>query len=157
MQNSPTDKHRRGHRTAARYGSWLLLLAGLGLTAAIGVTAAVIGAYYFVAPGLPAAEAIREIPLQIPLRIFSRDGRLIEEVGERRRFLVTYDEIPDHVVNAFIAAEDRRFFVHPGVDYQGILRAGFRLLVSGKISGGGSTLTLVERSPKVPGESWRCR
>lgn len=141
MQNSPTNKPRTGHKTAARYTSWFLLLGGLGVTAAIGVTAAVIGAYYFVAPGLPAAEAIREIPLQIPLRIFSRDGRLIEEVGERRRFLVTYDEIPEHVVNAFIAAEDRRFFEHPGVDYQGILRAGFRLLVAGKISGGGSTLT----------------
>jgi penicillin-binding protein 1A len=141
MQNSPTDKHRSGHRTASSLISWLLLLAGLAATATIGVTAAVIGAYHFVTPGLPAAEAIRDIPLQIPLRIFSRDGRLIEEIGERRRFLVTYDEIPQHVVNAFIAAEDRRFFEHPGVDYQGILRAGFRLMVSGRISGGGSTLT----------------
>jgi len=141
MQNSPTDKHRSSHRTANRLISWLLLLAGLAATTAIGVIAAVIGAYHFVAPGLPAAEAIRDIPLQIPLRIFSRDGRLIEEIGERRRFLVTYDEIPQHVINAFIAAEDRRFFEHPGVDYQGILRAGFRLLISGRISGGGSTLT----------------
>lgn len=141
MQNPSSNKHRSGHKTTPRYLRWLLLLAGLGTVSAIAMTAAVIGAYYFIAPGLPAAEEIREIPLQIPLRIFSRDGRLIEEVGERRRFLVTYDDIPPHVVNAFIAAEDRRFFEHPGVDYQGILRAGFRLLVSGRISGGGSTLT----------------
>ena len=141
MQNHPANKHRSGHRKGLRYLRWLLLLAGLGTLSAIAITAAIIGAYYFVAPGLPAAEAIREIPLQIPLRIFSRDGRLIEEVGERRRFLVTYEDIPAHVVNAFIAAEDRRFFEHPGVDYQGILRAGFRLLVAGRISGGGSTLT----------------
>ena len=92
-------------------------------------------------PACPAAETIRDIPLQIPLRIFSRDRRLIEEVGERRRVLVDFDEIPPHVVNAFIAAEDRRFWVHPGIDYQGILRAAFRLAVSGEISGGGSTLT----------------
>jgi len=105
------------------------------------VTATVIGAYYYVAPGLPPAETIREIPLQIPLRIFSRDGYLIEEVGERRRILITYDEVPQHVVDAFVAAEDRRFFVHPGVDYQGILRAGLLLLKTGEISGGGSTLT----------------
>lgn len=141
MQNHPANKHRSGHRKGPRYLRWLYLLAGLGTLSAITITSAIIGAYYFVAPGLPAAEAIREIPLQIPLRIFSRDGRLIEEVGERRRFLVTYEDIPAHVVNAFIAAEDRRFFEHPGVDYQGILRAGFRLLVAGRISGGGSTLT----------------
>ncbi len=100
-----------------------------------------IGAYYYVAPGLPPAETIRDIPLQIPLRIFSRDGLLIEEVGERRRILVTFDDVPPHVVDAFVAAEDRRFFVHPGVDYQGILRAGLLLLRTGQISGGGSTLT----------------
>lgn len=141
MQNPSSNKHRSGHKTKSRYLRWLLLLVGFGTVSAIAMTAAVIGAYYFVAPGLPAAEEIREIPLQIPLRIFSRDGRLIEEVGERRRFPVTYDDIPAHVVNAFIAAEDRRFFEHPGVDYQAILRAGFRLLVSGRISGGGSTLT----------------
>jgi penicillin-binding protein 1A len=105
------------------------------------ITALVIGAYYYVQPGLPAAETIRDIPLQIPLRIFSRDRRLIEEVGERRRVLVEFDEIPPHVVNAFIAAEDRRFWEHPGIDYQGIMRAAFRLAVSGEISGGGSTLT----------------
>ena len=141
MQNLPSNKHRSGHRKTRRYLRWFGLLSGLAGVTAIGITATVIGAYYFVAPGLPAAEAIREIPLQIPLRIFSRDGRLIEEVGERRRFLVSYNDIPQHVVNAFIAAEDRRFFIHPGVDYQGILRAAFRLLVSGRISGGGSTLT----------------
>jgi len=141
MQKPSRDKHRSGHRKRRRHLRWLVLLAGITAIVSIGMTAGVIGAYYFVAPGLPAAEAIRKIPLQIPLRIFSRDGRLIEEVGERRRFLVTFEDIPAHVVNAFIAAEDRRFFEHPGVDYQGILRASLRLLVSGRISGGGSTLT----------------
>lgn len=122
-------------------GRWLVLFAGLTLLGGVSATSAVIGAYYFVAPGLPPAETIREIPLQIPLRIFSRDGRLIEEVGERRRILVSYDEIPDHVVAAFVSAEDRRFFEHPGIDYQGILRAVVLLARSGEISGGGSTIT----------------
>jgi len=124
-----------------RYLRWLLLALGLGMAGATGITATVIGAYYYVAPGLPPAETIRQIPLQIPLRIFSRDGLLIEEVGERRRILITYADVPEHVVDAFVAAEDRRFFVHPGVDYQGILRAGLLLLKTGEISGGGSTLT----------------
>jgi penicillin-binding protein 1A len=100
-----------------------------------------IGAYYYVAPSLPPADAIREIPLQIPLRIFSRDGRLIEEVGERRRVLVDYEDLPPFVVHAFVAAEDGRFFEHPGIDYLGILRAGLRMIRTGEISGGGSTIT----------------
>jgi len=120
---------------------WLILLAGLGVMASLVVTSGIIGAYFYVAPSLPQAETIREIPLQIPLRIFSRDGRLIEEVGERRRILVTYDDLPDFVVNAFVAAEDGRFFDHPGIDYQGILRALLLLVKSGEISGGGSTIT----------------
>jgi penicillin-binding protein 1A len=141
MQNSGTQHDERPGNRKNRYAKWLILLAGLGLAVTMAVTAAVIGAYYYVAPGLPPAETIREIPLQIPLRIYSRDRRLIAEVGERRRILVTFDDLPAHVVKAFVAAEDRRFFDHPGIDYQGILRAGIRLIGTGEISGGGSTLT----------------
>lgn len=118
-----------------------MLLAGLGLAVSVMLSASIVGAYYYVAPSLPQAHTIRDIPLQIPLRIFSRDGRLIEEVGERRRILVDYEDLPDFVVEAFVAAEDGRFFEHPGIDYQGILRAAFLLLRSGEISGGGSTIT----------------
>jgi len=117
------------------------LLAGCGLTGSLAATSGVIGAYYYVAPSLPKAETIRDIPLQIPLRIFSRDGRLIEEVGERRRMLVAYDDLPQYVVDAFVSAEDGRFFEHPGVDYQGILRALLQLASTGEIKSGGSTIT----------------
>ena len=119
----------------------MVLLLGLGACGAIGAVAAITGAYYFVEPGLPKAETIRDIPLQIPLRIFSRDGYLISEIGERRRILINFDDLPPHVVHAFVSAEDRRFFEHPGIDYQGIARSFARLLQSGEISGGGSTLT----------------
>jgi penicillin-binding protein 1A len=105
------------------------------------ISAAIVGAYYFVKPGLPAAETIRDISLQIPLRIFTRDGRLIAEIGERRRILVTYEDVPPHVIQAFLAAEDHRFFEHPGVDYQGVLRAGLNFLRSGSRSQGGSTIS----------------
>jgi penicillin-binding protein 1A len=90
---------------------------------------------------LPQAETIRDIPLQIPLRIYSRDGYLIEEIGQHRRVLVKYDEVPQHVVQAFIAAEDRRFFEHPGIDYRGVLRAAAQWLTTGHVESGGSTLT----------------
>lgn len=117
------------------------MLVGLGAVGAIGVSAGIIGAYYFAQPGLPAAETIRHIPLQVPLRIFSRDGHLISEIGKRRRIPITFDEVPEHVVNAFVAAEDRRFFVHPGVDYRGILRGIVQYLIRGEAASGGSTLT----------------
>jgi penicillin-binding protein 1A len=119
----------------------LVVLLGLGGLFAIGSVAGVIGAYYYVAPSLPAAETIRDIRLEVPLRIYSRDGYLISEIGERRRIPVTYEDVPQHVVQAFVAAEDRRFFVHPGIDYRGVLRALSSLLLTGEISGGGSTLT----------------
>ncbi|NCF13671.1 MAG: PBP1A family penicillin-binding protein [Gammaproteobacteria bacterium] len=119
----------------------VIVLLGLGVITAVGAVAGVVGAYYYVQPGLPAAETIRDIPLQIPLRIFSRDGLLVSEIGERRRILVTFDDLPQHVVHAFVAAEDQRFFVHPGIDYRGILRAFAQLAATGDISSGGSTLT----------------
>ena len=119
-----------------------IVMLALGALGGIGAVAGTVGAYYFVEPGLPAAATIRDIPLQVPLRIFSRDGRLISEIGERRRIPVTYEEVPQHVVNAFIAAEDQRFFEHPGIDYRGVLRALTRFLQTGDASGGGgSTIT----------------
>lgn len=144
MQNERkkmSNSRKPGRRPRRRSLRWLILLAGLGLTGSIGATAGIIGAYLYVAPSLPRAETIRDIPLQIPLRIFSRDGRLIEEVGERRRFLVGYSDLPKYVVDAFVSAEDGRFFEHPGIDYQGIIRALVQLIGTGEIKSGGSTIT----------------
>ncbi len=135
----PNQQPKRSRTT--RYAPWLALCAGVSLILSMMFASGLVGAYYYVAPSLPPAEAIREIPLQIPLRIFSRDGRLIEEVGERRRILVDYEDLPPFVVDAFVAAEDGRFFEHPGIDYLGILRAGLRMIRTGEISGGGSTIT----------------
>jgi penicillin-binding protein 1A len=141
MHKPPKTNKNLRHIRRRRLLRSLTLFLGLGVSGTIAAVAAVIGAYYFVEPGLPRAETIRDIPLQIPLRIFSRDGYLISEIGERRRILVTFEDLPAHVVHAFISAEDRRFFEHPGIDYQGIMRSFARLLKSGEISGGGSTLT----------------
>ena len=138
MQNSGAQHEEPVRKRKYRHAPWLILLAGLSLATTMAVTSSLIGAYYYVAPGLPPAETIRDIPLQIPLRIFSRDRRLIAEVGERRRIVITFDELPPHVVSAFVSAEDRRFFEHPGIDYQGIIRAGVRMIGTGEISGGAS-------------------
>lgn len=116
------------------------VLALLFSTAIIVAGTAAAG-YYYLEPGLPSAEAIREVKLQTPLRIYSRDGRLMAQLGEQWRRPVSFDEIPDVVVKAFLAAEDDRFFEHPGFDYQGILRAAINLALTGNRSQGGSTIT----------------
>ena len=141
MQNTRNLSQQSKLARKTRYAPWLILCAGICLAMSMMIATSLIGAYYYVAPSLPPAETIREIPLQIPLRIFSRDGRLIEEVGERRRILVTYEDLPPLIVHAFVAAEDGRYFEHPGIDYLGILRATAMMLRTGEISGGGSTIT----------------
>lgn len=118
----------------------LLLTALFGvMTAALLVTA---GAYVYIAPQLPSIEALRDVQLQVPLRVYSRDELLIAEFGEKRRIPVSIDQVPDLMVKAFLAAEDDRFFQHPGVDYQGLLRAGFELVRTGEKRQGGSTITM---------------
>lgn len=99
-------------------------------------------AYLYFTPQLPSVEALKDIQLQTPLRVYSQEGDLIAEYGEKRRIPLTYGEIPQQMVNAFLAAEDDRFFEHPGVDYQGILRAAISLAITGERTQGGSTITM---------------
>ena len=68
---------------------------------------------------------MRNVELQVPLRVYTRSGELIAQIGEQRRIPVTYEQIPPIVQKAFLAAEDDRFFEHHGVDWQGVLRAVF--------------------------------
>ena len=112
-----------------------------GMALAVLVLALLVGAYYYVEPGLPDAEEMREVRLQIPLTVYSRDGRLMAQLGEKRRTPVSYDAVPQTLVQAVLAAEDDRFFEHPGFDYQGIIRAGINFALTGSRRQGGSTIT----------------
>ncbi len=97
--------------------------------------------YMIVAPDLPDVDSLRDVQLQVPLRVYSEDDRLISVFGEKRRIPVAIDDVPAHMKNAFIAGEDARFYKHPGVDYQGISRAVWTLATTGEKSIGGSTIT----------------
>jgi penicillin-binding protein 1A len=121
-----------------------LILAGLigfGGLAVLGTAAAVIG-YIVVAPGLPSIEALRDIRMQVPMRVYTADGRLIAEFGEMKRTPVRYADTPDLMIKAILSAEDDRFFEHPGVDYQGLLRAAINLARTRERTQGGSTITM---------------
>ena len=98
--------------------------------------------YLFFAPQLPEVESLKDVQLQTPLKVYSREGHLIAVFGEKRRIPLYYEEFPESLINAFLAAEDDRFFDHPGVDYQGLIRAGINLIITGEKVQGGSTITM---------------
>jgi penicillin-binding protein 1A len=96
----------------------------------------------YVLPDLPEIDALRDVRLQVPLRIYSQDGSLISEYGEKRRTPIEINDVQVPLIKAFLAAEDDRFYEHPGVDWQGIVRAVVNLIKTGEKSQGGSTITM---------------
>ncbi len=98
--------------------------------------------YLYLTPQLPNIQSLKNIELQIPLRIYTENGQLISEFGEQRRRPLEYNEIPRQFVNALIAAEDDRFFQHNGVDIKGLTRAAIQLVKTGRKKSGGSTITM---------------
>jgi penicillin-binding protein 1A len=119
-----------------KVGFWTLFITGF-FTAAAGIAT-----YVYLEPKLPSTESLKDVQFQVPLRVYSSDGKLIAEFGEKRRIPLTYDELPPKLVQAFLAAEDNRFFEHPGVDYQGLVRAAVQLILTGEKRQGGSTITM---------------
>jgi penicillin-binding protein 1A len=115
----------------------LAILAGLALAAVLAAGLVVVLAY----PQLPSLEALGSQP-KIPLRIYTADGVLIGEFGEERRAVVSIADVPRQLKNAVIAAEDERFYEHPGIDYLGVLRAAWANLVAGGRRQGASTITM---------------
>ncbi|MFP3341304.1 PBP1A family penicillin-binding protein [Halomonas sp. SIMBA_159] len=104
---------------------------------------AVIGAAIYFSPGLPDVRQLQDFELHTPLRIFTNDGKLIGEFGEERRMAIDFDDIPQDMINALIAAEDASYFDHAGVDPRGLARAMVELVQSGgTIQSGGSTITM---------------
>jgi penicillin-binding protein 1A len=85
---------------------------------------------------------MRSVEFQVPLRVYSRNGGLIAQIGEQRRIPATYEQIPELVKHAFLAAEDDRFFEHHGIDYIGVVRAVLVDTISGHKTQGASTITM---------------
>ena len=118
----------------------LIFIGIFGISVVAGIF--IVGAYLYFAPGLPSVDTLRDVELQVPLKVYSRDGRLIAVYGEKRRKPLKIEDVPQPVIQAFLAAEDDRFYEHPGVDYQGLLRAAAEFIKYRKIKSGGSTITM---------------
>jgi len=118
---------------------WTLFL-GLG-TGLLGVLAVAV-AYWLLAPSLPDTSQIRDIRLQVPLRVYSADGKLIALFGETKRIPVRIEEIPLQLRQAVMAIEDARFEDHHGIDFRGIGRAVWLMTTTDRDRvPGGSTIT----------------
>ncbi|MGB2281243.1 MAG: transglycosylase domain-containing protein, partial [Pseudomonadales bacterium] len=118
-----------------RFKRLIIWLTGLGFAGAL-LIAAFTGLYLI--PRLPDVESLRDYHLQTPLRVLTRDGKLISEFGEQRRMPLRFDQVPDDYINALLSAEDDNFYNHYGVDPKGLLRAAVRMLqAGGRIQGGG--------------------
>ncbi len=105
------------------------------------ITSTGIGLWYLWSSNLPYIGSIRDYSPPVITEVFSDDGQIIGQFWDERRILVPLDEISRHIINAFTAAEDSRFFQHKGIDFLSILRAFFKNIKSGRIEQGGSTIT----------------
>lgn len=118
---------------------WFKRLAILGIALFL---VGVIASFIFIIPNLPDTDELKSVQLQVPLKVYSRDGLLIAEYGEKRRTPLKREEVPEQMVQAFLSAEDNDFYSHPGVDFFGLVRAGLKLIATGERRQGGSTITM---------------
>ena len=119
-----------------RFFCWSCVAAFCGLLLSFS------GAFLYLSPSLPSVESLRSIQLQIPLRVYSSDAKLIAEFGEMRRSPIAFADIPEDFISALLAAEDDNFANHYGVDLTSLMRAATQILKSGQIQSGGSTITM---------------
>ncbi len=137
---APTEKAPRKKRGwFARTVIALFMLGILGGLAGGGVVA---GAFWKYSQDLPTVEALGKYQPPTVTVVYDRNGKLLGEIYEKRRYVVPFEQIPEHVGNAFIAAEDANFWTHTGVDYEGILRAIGRNVSKGRKAQGASTITM---------------
>ncbi len=91
---------------------------------------------------LPSVDLLRDVHMQVPLRVYSREGQLIAEFGSKKRTPITLSQVPKPLIQAVLAVEDARFYQHPGVDFIGLVRAARAVVASGRKVQGASTITM---------------
>lgn len=123
---------------------FLLVLSG-----SVGAAGVAVGAYVHFSRGLPPVPATEDWRPPVVTRLYGHDGRLVGELSTERRALLPLARIPRRVIEAFLAAEDSRFFAHDGVDWRATLRALRANWLAGRTVSGASTLTQQLAKPLV--------
>ena len=122
-------------------GLFIACLA-LALILALAVPIGFYGMAMYLSPTLPSIQEIKTANLEMPLQIYSRDDKLIGQYGNRLSLPVTFDEIPEDLTHAFLAAEDAAFFQHSGISIKGLGRAVTEVVTDDDSQTGGSTITM---------------
>jgi len=119
----------------------LVALIGLACLVVLGIIAGGV-TYWLIEPRVPSVASLKNVQMQVPLRVLSADGKLIAEFGETRRMPVQIENVPAYLKNAVLAAEDADFYHHSGIDVTSTLRAAFEVVLHhGEKVQGGSTIT----------------
>ena len=103
--------------------------------------ATVAGAFWYFSQDLPTLETLRNYRPPTVTEVYDAEGALLGEIYEKRRYVVEYEQFPEHLQNAFLAAEDANFWSHPGIDLMGIFRAVVWNTLQGRKAQGASTIT----------------
>ena len=114
----------------------------LGISTCILALILIISTNLYLKPNLPKISLVDQSELQMPLKVYTKDGILIGEFGEIKRRAITFEEIPQDIKNAFLAAEDDNFFNHQGISYTGLIRSFLRCLRPAGCEGGGGTISM---------------
>ena len=124
----------------------LLAITSFVVASLCAITIGLAGIYLYLDPQTPAAATYRNVKLQQPLRVYSADGALIAEFGERRLIPIKLTQVPDHFINALLDTEDKRFYEHQGIDFISLSNDSLQLLGSllgqDNSVGGASTITM---------------
>jgi penicillin-binding protein 1A len=121
--------------------SWVKKLLILSLLMIVFGIISIAGIYFYLKDDLPDVTTLQDVRLQTPMQVFTADGELISQFGEKRRIPLKLEEMPPLLIEAFLAVEDTRFYEHPGIDIIGIFRAVTVVASSGDFSQGASTIT----------------
>jgi len=118
------------------------LILRLSLFGLLGTLWLLAGVYLYLSPNLPDVDTLRNVKLQTPMLVYTRDGELIGQFGEQKRSPLPFNQIPEQFIKALLAAEDDNYFAHSGIDVMGLMRAVSELVLTGEKVTGGSTLTM---------------
>ena len=129
-------KGRRGR--GAKIVRWLLVTF---IFTVISGVIGVVGVYFYLSKNLPKISTLKDYRPPVITTVFSDDNRKIAEFFKERRIVVPLSQMSSMLKNAFIAAEDARFYNHKGIDVLSIIRAFFKNIEAGAIVQGGSTIT----------------
>jgi penicillin-binding protein 1A len=142
--HSPRGERKQREQFSVKWKQVRVPAAALGGVMLVTLLALYVYAcsYVYLQPSLPTSAQMRSVELKVPLRIYTSSGDLIAQIGAQQRTPVRYDQIPPLLRDAFLAAEDHRFFQESGISLLSIARAAIVDLIAGKKVQGGSTITM---------------